>query len=384
MHGRLGLAVVLLLAIPLAGCLGGEKVESAGTDAAAAEALAAAPEGRGRILAFEETNATEDGVGGLDHHHDYWEGRERVTLLEKRASYGASTGDRWVTLRPAQGDFVFEATEAVEVVASAPTREGQADPLGAPAPKLRYKHAATTEWIEAGALSWGEPFRIEVTNPAQTDMPHATWSLWAFELRSGDALTTYLSFDVRIDILRGPEDIPLWPGHPAFYTDSSVREVLRATARTAENGITGDAMPIGEESTGPVAAQKVVSYGTRTLFVYVNIRDLQVTNPLDTPTNFWLLHSNASGVWNHTDYFDVAGKHPADKREHLWILHVDEGGMDSPYADGSRFEFQLRAAFAKNTPVLYFTCYGGCATWSADYEITVLATDQELDPELYD
>ena len=38
-----------------------------------------------------------------------------------------------------------------------------------------------------------------------------------------------------------------------------------------------------------------------------DISDVQVTNPLDKPTNFYLMYHNASGIWHVTDLFDVEG-----------------------------------------------------------------------------
>src|SRR5439155_20971100 len=54
--------------------------------------------------------------------------------------------------------------------------------------------------------------------------------------------------------------------------------------------------------------------------------------------------------------------------------------MDSPYADGSKWKFQLGGAFFKQG----VSCYSGCADWYAKYHITVIATDKALDVKGYD
>lgn len=230
-----------------------------------------------------------------------------------------------------------------------------------------------------------EPLVIQVSDAAHTDMPHATWSLWMFRFEMRDSFFGPLTFAVTVDILRGDGDVPLWPGHPAFYTDTHARTVLDADASAYEQGVAGDVAPVqAAEAGGPVAPERVISYGTRTLHVFVNITRFDVTNPLDEPTNFWLRFHNASGIWNSTDLFDVAN-HSADVQEHKWTLPVDDNGMDSPYADGSRWQFELGAAFTQGAPgVFQVTCYRGCATWSADYHITLIATDEVLPSDAYD
>ena len=399
--------VALLLASPLfAGCL--KKPEET-LDAAAVvnETPQLPPEGRGPIVAFEETNATEEGAGGVDHHHDLWNGRTRVVLFETPAmmSPGPSPNGAAATFRPPRGTFVFEGTGTVEFTIADPTRHacepiitfggkfyctdylGEGRPAAPPVPdpnppaglKLRYQHASTTEWIDAGELVWSTPLAIKINQPTETDMPHATSSVWAFQVVSPNGHDNTLGFTAKAEMVRGEGDVPLWPGHPDFYADRESRVVVEGVAAKAcDGGLTGAGCILAGDGVEPVVPSKLISYGTRTLHVYANITRAEFPNPATQPTVWFLYHRNATGENNITDIFDQ--EHSIDKLEHVWVLPVDDGSMDSPYADGSRWEFEIGAAF---TPPAGSSCYGGCADWYAEYTLTVIASKVELAPEEY-
>lgn len=400
--------VALLLASPLlAGCL---KKPEGEVDAAAVvnETAFVPPEGRGPIVAFEETNATEAGAGGVDHHHDLWNGQSRVVIFETQAmmSPGASPDGVSATFRPPQGTFIFEGTGLVEFTIANPTRHaceplvtfggkfyctdylGEGRPAAPPVPdpkpsdglELRYKHASTAEWIDAGPLAWGTPLPIKITQPTETDMPHATSSVWEFQVTSPHSYDSTLAFTAKAEMVRGEGDVPLWPGHPDFYAERDSRTVVESVpAKACDGGLTGAGCLLAGDGVEPVVPSKLISYGTRTLYIWANITDAQFPNPATQPTVWFLYHRNATGQNNITDIFDQ--NHAIDVREHSWILPVDDGSMDSPYADGSRWEFELGAAF---TPPAGSSCYGGCADWYAEYTLTVIASSVALPGEEYD
>lgn len=409
MTARTLFLVVVLLGAGLTGCIGGnDEPEPVGTTNTSAFNNTN-PEGE-KLLAFEETNATEEGVGGVDHHHDYWNGQTRVVLFETSASMEPYAPI--ATFQPPQGTFIYEATSVVEFTISNPQRracpyggtfDGDygctdnagkiARGFGAPVPadgvprvddpnpptglKLRYKHASTTTWIDAGELTWGTPLPIKITDPRHTDMPHATSSLWEFQVESPNQQDVTLTFTAKAELVKGEDDIPLWPGHPDFYAEKPSREVLNVVDWEAcdQSGCTSVK---DQERTGPIPAQKLISYGTRTLHVWLNITDAQFPIPATQPQSWFLYHNNATGRDNVTDQFDQE-TYSIDKREFYWVLPVDDGAMDSPYADGSRWTFDLGAALA--TPVV--SCYGNCADWYAKYNLVVHATNEELPLEAY-
>lgn len=402
------LVVAFVLATPaLAGCL--RKPDSE-VEAAAAqnETMAAVPDGRGPIVAFEETNQTESGMGGVDHHHDMWMGRTRVTVVDTGAMMSPFPDTNGVaaefSIPQANDSFVYEGTASVEFtisepgrhaceplvtfgghfyctdyfpVASGPTIPDPNPPAGL---KLRYKHASTVEWIDAGELVWGTPTIIKITDPRQTDMPHATASIWEFRVESPNAQDATLTFRAKADIVRGEGDVPLWPGHPLFYTpEKPTRHVVEnVQAKACDGGLTGVGCTLAGDGVEPVVPTKLISYGTRTLYVWLNVTNAQFPNPATAPTQWFLYHRNATGQTNITSLFDET--YAVGNHELYWILPVDDGSMDSPYADGSRWEFELGGAL---TPPAGSSCYGGCADWYAEYTLSVVASSAELPGDEY-
>ena len=400
--------ITLLAASTLAGCFGADDAttsDAALTDAEGADgsevSRAAAPDNRtGALVAFEETNATEEGAGGLDHRHDDWAGRERITILERSVNLQARTtndGRAWAEapIPLGIGPRVFEGTRAVELTFSDPQRRacqpllysddervcsdgvgGAApDPTGGPTGiTLFFRDAIASEWIDAGEVSWTDPMVISITDPRQTDMPHSAASLWAFRLYSSDASLDTLKLSLRIDIVRGEGDIPLWPGHPDFYVDGDSRVVLQGSA-TRTMGDPADALSTTSAPTQALAPEKLISYGTRALHVFVNITRVASPNPAATPTAWTLEWHNASGYWLNSNATDPA--HAGDVLEHVFVIPVDDNAMDSPYASASRWSFRLGAQFAvRQEGVTTFTCTGMCAAYEVDYDLVVIATSQ--------
>lgn len=409
MEARLVALTLVALGIVLAGCIhpsGGPAVKPAANSTSENASCFGSCD---KLVAFEETNATDmTGEGSMSHTHDYWMGRERVNVFTSQvvmdpvqpgASYVAK-----VDFHPPEGHWVFEGTQSVEVTISDPQRHacpgGQSrlngyyictDTLGnlTPAPSLppvadptggstgltlRFKHASATDWIDAGPITWGKPTTIKITNPTQTDMPHVTSSAWAFEIASPNQYDGTLEFTAKVDIVRGSGPIPLWPPHPNFYPDSHYRKVLDVDAAACDTQ--GCSLP-GYEKAGPVKPARLISYGTRTLFVWANVTDFQAPVPPLAPNNWFLFHDNTTGDENITNPNDA--KHPIAQKSNEWILPVDENGMDSPYADGSKWTLQLGAALQGG-----LSCYAGCAAWAAKYHLTVVASDLALPQDQYD
>ena len=367
------------------------------------------PDGRdGGFAAFNETNRTEDGQFGLDHDHDYWQGRERVVLVDQDAGlwlccHTTKPVARTRILIPG-GALVYEGTGSVDVTLSKPERRacGTAyddqgricsdraaprapDPTGKPAGvHLFVRDAVSKAFRDVGEVTWDVPMSIPVDDPKQTDMPHAGRSLWEFEVSSPDSRDDTLHFHFHAEAVRAPDvDIPKWPGHPDFYAASPVRMVLQGTGKTKENGVLGAVDPTGYQA-GEVVPDKLISYGTRTLHVFVNITDVKNDNPALKASGWLLRWHNASGV---TDTVGGPPNHTGDMKEHHWVLPVDDGAMDSPYAEASRWAFGLMGDFEVADPTntyAYLLGCTGCALYEVSYSITVLATTEELPAEAYD
>lgn len=373
----------------LAGCTGkpaapGGEPGATRAPSAPANVTTAMPDNRsGEIIGFKETNRTQPGLGSVSHDHDYWNGRTRVTLFETQARMGTTpdAGGSSATFRVPPPGLVFEGTSELEFTVKDPQRHAclpllvvggrrvctpsATDPTPPPALTLDYQHAGTTDWTEAGPLAWNVPAVIDLDDPRMTDMPHSTWSLWRFRVRSAQALDFTFDFNATGVIVRD-RDVPPWPGHPDFYADNPLRLLYDGPAATTDDGPLAEG---GQAQAQPVPA-KLVSWGTRTLLVDVNITGVEGALP---PTHWYLQFHNTSGVWNITSPFNDAYK--AGQPSYHWALFVDDNGMDSPYSDQSRWEFVLRGAYT--SPVI--SCIGGCAQYAVKYTLRIVATNQVLD-----
>ncbi len=400
-----------ILSVGLAGCIGaknGGKADVKLGNVTKTDTFTTPPDGRsGNISAFSETNKTETGAGGIAHTHDLWAGRSRVTIFQGRVSMDPTPNDQnqaTTSFHIAQPGLVYEGTGSVEVSISDPQRkvcEGAFNLDGGPvcsdrvpgapaqAPQapdptgggtqfmLKYEHASSSTYLDAGSLTFGKPTVIKITDPKQTDMPHSTASLWQFQIISPNAYDNTLTFVVKVDIVRNPDfSIPLWPAHPNFYADKHTRDIFDGTAISVG---TGTQSPTAPKEAGPVTPQRLISYGTRSLYVWANITDVTAPNPATAPTTWFLHHLNATGISNVTNPFDNAN-HSADKKNHFWILPVNDSDMDSPYQSTSRWQFELRAALT--TPVI--TCYEGCADYQVKYTLVIKASDVVEDPSKYE
>jgi hypothetical protein len=410
MAARTLLAVLLLTGAGLTGCISGDDPQDEGPTVNQTGGLnTEVPDGRGKIIAFEETNQTESGVGGVDHHHDQWVGRTRVVVFEKDAMMdpGPDSSGAVATFRPPQGVYIFEGTASVEFTLSEPRRhacEGfvtqnghylctdylgdgtpaapaASDPTGGPTGlKLRYKHASTSEWIDVGEIAWGTPNVIKITDPKETDMPHATSSIWEFQVISPNPHDSTLVFKAKAEMVRGEGEIPLWPGHPLFYDENRTSRVVVDNVDAESCGLTSCALAT---EPGAVFASKLVSYGTRSLFIWANISSVQAPNPASAPNSWYVYHRNATGEDNITSPFDTVN-YGMDKKNLFWIIPVDDGGMDSPYADASRWNFELGASWTTPNPEgPRYAIYSGFADYAVKYTLTVHASSLDLPAEMY-
>src|SRR5581483_9735049 len=129
------LAVALLLvAGVLTGCIGG-KDDTPTTlkkgNVQLNDTFTKPPDGReGNISAFSETNQTEKtGIGASVHTHDYWQGKNRLTIVDQDVAFDPSIGTDGATADfnvPQKGtaiNVVPEGAGTVEVLISNPQRQ---------------------------------------------------------------------------------------------------------------------------------------------------------------------------------------------------------------------------------------------------------------------
>lgn len=378
-------AVSVLLALLLAGCFGGGGGEdqtpaaSLENETAGNETTFELPDGRGVSAAAEETNETEEGVGGIEHRHDYWQGREVATLFEGTVSLSTlpffpkgegSTPAGVAYLKLPPGSLVYEGAEKVTVVATPGAAGGSPEALLPPsALTLQWLTAASSEWSEPVQLAHATPLDIPVT-ARETDMPHSEVSLWNFRLLS-DKPPTFEDVHLVITATRG-RDVVDWPGHPDFYATTTERVVFDSAVRTHQYGFPENAFYEGQDSwTRP---EKLISHGTGQLDVYVNITGFSSTPPM-TPASYVLYVHNATQLGyvccEYEGYDDVNGNN--DLKTYHFVIPVEVADMDGPYQPESRWGFRLAAAIGADVPTQGPFGFTDGASYDIDYDMRIVA-----------
>lgn len=373
-------ALTILAAVAGAGCFNRDSEEPAPAvnETPQGSEMNVTAERSVESAAFQETNKTEDGLGGKAHTHDYWQGRGRVDVISQRTTIfpfpilGASNevGSQSRDLQPPPPNLVFEGTQSVEVLVKEPmiARRGGVD-VPHPAPptlELWYLSAAdaAAAWRDGGPVTYGAPVVIPVTGK-EVDMPHSLASLWLFRLVTSDSHD--FSVNVTVTAVYG-EDAPVWPGHPDFYADGPSRLVLDADGTTTEEGL--GASLVKDYGYDYVNPEKLISWGTQKLVVFVNISDVQYGGaaPAD-PIYFYLRVRNATAQTDNTTV-DQAEVGTGSERSYMWELPVDANGMDSPYAPSSRWGFAMGA---------FYSAFSDSSPYTVSYHITIYAIGESGD-----
>lgn len=193
----------LLAAAVLGGCLGGAP--------AAVESPVTPPP----VVVTDPRDFSALGNASGAHLHDYWGGKERLTVMEEATETGGLLfGDLLrYTFRPPAGSVVPQGTARVEV-----TFGWSGSPLDAHGqPELWVKSARDREAVRLGPVEQGQSLTVESANE-MNDLPHQSVSAWEFVFalpRPGPAQPIHFQGTVTIlvDAVRGL-DIPLYPAHP--------------------------------------------------------------------------------------------------------------------------------------------------------------------------
>ncbi|MHB8587038.1 MAG: hypothetical protein ACYDDF_14510 [Thermoplasmatota archaeon] len=387
---RVILVAALVLGAGFAGCLGlgpnetpPAKLSSNSSTVTNTSSPIDPRDNMANMSGLNETNITD--TMGM-HNHDYWNGRTRVIVLDKDTGFVGipdPTNPPSLSFRLPVGHLIYEGTDHVEVLISNPSGGvycslfclpgSPTSPVHSTSFKLTYQTAASGpgQWDTAPDLAFDAVSKIPIKAEQETDMPHSTGSLWAFTINSTSAQDWGLHFHIQIVIVRGTGPIPLWPAHPLFYAKSHYRVIVDGNSQNNDNlFVTG--LVTGGSNPQIATAQpgRLISAGTQTLFIYVNITNLHSDINVQ-PTNLWLLFHNASyQTWNSTSPFD--SNHTIAKgMKQVFVVKVDMNGMDSPYQSASRWVFEMRAA--TSTPVI--SCIRQCNPYQMTYHITVVASD---------
>lgn len=386
-------ALVLVTAV-FAGCLGAKK-DGPAQDLAPAKnetpTNLTLPGERPPSAGIAETNKTEKGLGGVDHRHDYWKGREVVTLFDALVELSPlpifpdgegsqPKSSAYVTFPKQLGKdplLVYEGANRVEVTASAPESiltPGVAHPAP-PTLKLQWRTAADSKFRPGVALPIGTAVSIPVA-AKESDMPHSTTSLWAFRLTT-DRPDAY-QVKLKVTVYRG-QNVDNWPGHPDFYADTNKRVVLEKTVKTHMSGIAGG--ELYDQAGTWAIPEKLVSHGTTKLLVFGNVTRISSQTGQDA-TGYFLEYHNAT-VLHEEARFGTRLSDPDGPKEGIkawnFTIPVHPAGMDGPYQPESRWGIRLMATFANAGG---FGLCPGCFDYDIEYHLTVIAVSEKAMPPM--
>ena len=370
------LSVALLAATGLAGCMdsGGDAPMDA--DPAAANATA-------------ETNVTvDDGteempkeLGAMPHAHDYWTGKERITLLDQDVqvdpfsavffSFFNVVGTRTPAVGGAfvqlpDGAIVYEGTGKLEFTASwsDPTVTGMT---------LRYRSAASTEFSEPVALANGEALAIDVT-PEMSDMPHEKTSRWSFLLTPGATQTMVGAFHAKVDIVK-MHDIESFPGHPELFNGAHTLTLYEGPAQSSQSSF--PSRIVGGVTTGfsaepeGVRPTAVVPMETMSMTANVTITSATASVGKVTGAMFIVKPANSNGFYRATM---LSGNPDTGEYQFAWLVDMEQ--TDSPYAKTSQWAFDLRV---QTDPTGTGGQCGGCSDAQVEYNLVAVAYDAPVE-----
>lgn len=363
----------LLLSAAFAGCLGGDEAPAPAADEVATnDTLPEAPVDDG-------TEEMETDLGHMPHLHDYWQGKERMNIMDADVqvdqfdaiaftffnTFRGTPGVGGTLFRLPEGSLVFEGTGKMEIVPS----WSDATVTGA---ALRYRSPASESFSEPLPLVQGQPLVIDIT-PEMTDMPHDKESRWIFLLvpaQAGQAIVGKVH--MRIDIVR-VRDIALFPGHPELFHGEHTLTLFEGVASSSSQNfatrIAGFATDNEMES--GVRSSKVVPMETLTMTANVTITSS--TSNVGEVSNVTFLYKPA-GSWRHRAAQVLAADATTGAYQFAWPVEMSE--TDSPYAKTSQWTFDLRI---QTDPAGMGWETNGLADAKVDYELVIVAYDSLLD-----
>ena len=375
--------MLLLMTTAIVGCIGNKDaptLDKSSTTNTTALNSTVAPDGRGMIEAFNETNKTETtGIGAMAHTHDYWGGKERLDNVMwvnsglipfpivpcKRADNGCSLGsstpgtDTYPPLTtiadydfaaPPRMGMVYEGTKTVEIKMTKFAGPSLApDPVpappGNPTGQVFFDYLAANDepgkFRHGGELKLNEPLKIDI-KPTDADMPHQTKSLWLLRIYSNTNMG-WFEFNITVSLVKG-YDVVNWPPHPDLYADRKDRIVTEGPIKIASKGSI-DGVLFGSDA-GWTNPQRVISWGTDSVDVeFTNVAfNGQVPVP---PKGFVMEYRNASTPFlmaNGVAYGGRMSDPGSDGKSYHFTIDItkDRGdAMDTPYAQYSRWGFRL-------------------------------------------
>ena len=366
------LSVVLAaIALLFAGCASSDEPEPAATNETPAgdAAPTVAPVDDGTV-------PMDMDVGAAPHIHDYWQGKERVTLFEGTVTPN-STGDAFFAttftaifaqearvggqpwLLP-DGSIVFEGTGSMEVTATLP------DPTTTSL-AMSYKSAERPDFTDPITLPTGTPVVIEIA-PQMTDMPHSATSRWAFFFQPEAPGTMLGPFELKIDVVN-MRDVGLFPGHPDLFEGANEKVLMDGHHRTEKFAYATRAAYLlqnGDFGEPEFTPEQIVPMETTLIRVEVLITGTEAAAGEVTEARFFYRGADTSALQPGGE--PVEGSFAEGRL--VWEVPVEMIMTDSPYATESQWRFMVEPAtqFTGEDP----TC-GGCVDSALEFDVLITA-----------
>jgi hypothetical protein len=379
------LVVLVLCGATLAGCLGGSggapkpKADATGAGAGASASNASTNDTSAGTLDASDTNKS---LGAMPHMHDYWKGRERVTLMDNDVVIDAGMAMRYTffdVLRGTPGvggaqftlpdeQIVYEGTGKMEVTLT--WTDATITGTG-----LSYRSPASPQFAQPKDMKSGAPLSFEVT-PDMCDMPHSKTSAWSFLVmpdQSGQVV--FGKIHVRIDVLR-MRDITLFPAHPDFWHGAHELTIFKGSGSSTQSDFANQFVSFVTKSAvdDGVRAQALVPMETMSMTGNLTIKNVQVE--LGKVSSITLLVKPANSN-NYVPAHLVKADSPNNLYYFAWL--VDMRMADGAYAKESNWKFDVRVnadPTGQGAPVCQ---QGACTDAKVDYDLEVKAYDTPID-----
>lgn len=317
------LVFTLMVAGALAGCIGGSPTD------------AAAPANDSPDVVTDPSNYSYARNASLDdggHIHDYWDGRDRITLMDRTDVVNSLwlTSDLIHPFRPPGGHVVPQGTATVEVTIS---WETSAISHHLP-PQLWIKTAADDEAWHRADLEDGRTYEVP-SSMERNDLAHQQLSAWSFQFRVPnpnepvpyEPLIFNGTVSIHVEAIRGLE-LPVFPGHPDPWNGSDRLPLLETTIDRFFTGNIGCYWGCQDMVHEP-ANGSIVPFDADVVEVVMESNE---TVPF--PTRFGLAYHGAE-----TRNFTRIQPDEDDGTRKVYRIPVRSGMGDGPYALQSQWRF---------------------------------------------
>lgn len=298
------------------------------------------------------------------HIHDYWQGRDRVTVLDATGGSFTSSctgcgpdGMLFSTQLPKDGVIVPQGARWLNgTIGFTPDGENTWKRL-----ELWVRTAADNEARPWGNITPGAPFSLETTNE-QDDPPHYVLSLWEFSLKAfgdGDDVQVSGSLAWSLEAVRGLPLVP-YPAHPDRWNGATELDLLDETTSSMLSYTEQDPVSGGQSTScysGCPGRHRlgdgvVVPFDTATV-------EVRLSYGAGVPTGLGVSYhgSDTRSMTKLTGTTESPGVT-------LYTIKPEPGETDSPYAKQSLWVFQVWFDEPGPLPL---------QAWSGEYTITVTA-----------